>query len=86
MLYDQKSNVLEYVPQTGQHIPQHWLEREIAQWVHHEGLDQFNPMSNAIRQEIKCAGIHPTDRTAHTTALAGTGNSSMGPPGRVRSA
>ena len=32
------------IPQTGYHIPrlllpvlEHWLEREIAQWVHHEG-------------------------------------------------
>ena len=34
------------IPQTGQYLPQylqhqlHWLEREMAQWVHHKGSSQ----------------------------------------------
>ena len=40
-----KGSFICIIPQTGQHIPQpllhivveHWVEREIAQWVHHEG-------------------------------------------------
>ena len=42
-----KGYFIYIIPQTGYHIPhttafvtpvvEHWLEREIAQWVHHEG-------------------------------------------------
>ena len=54
-------------------VVEHWLEREIGQWVH--------PMKDR-------SDDHPTDRITHTTAfcytsrgaLAGTRNSSMGPP------
>ena len=59
-------------PQTGEHIPlpvvEHWLERKIAQWVHHEGLIQWliTLCVNALTTELHLAptfykGVPPTN-------------------------
>ena len=33
-------------------VMDHWLEQEIAQWVHHEGLIRL-PIANALTMEIQ---------------------------------
>ena len=76
---------------------EHWLEREIAQWVHHEGSirQHIAPRANALTTELHLAPdirwrVHILkDSTYHGLcytsrgALAGTRNSSMGPPWRI---
>ena len=39
LLISSKGSFICIIPQTGLHTPVvgHWLELEIAQWVHHEG-------------------------------------------------
>ena len=104
-------------------VMEHWLEWEIAQWVHHEGLIRrpIAPWANACTTELhlapmfrevhlltfesRCCHIgysfwwtarillyapsHRQDSTYHGLcytshgALAGTRNSSMGPPWRI---
>ena len=60
-------------------VVEHWLEREIAQWVHHEGSirPQIAPWANALTTEL-----HLAPYTSHG-ALAGARNSSMGQPWRI---
>ena len=60
-------------------VREHWLEQEIAQWVHHEGSIQqlISPRANALTTEL-----HLAPYTSHG-ALAGTRNSSMGQPWRI---
>ena len=38
-------------------VVEHWLEREIAQWVHHEGSIQrpIAPLANALTTELHLA-------------------------------
>ena len=38
-------------------VVEHWLEREIAQWVHHEGsiLRPITPCANALATEVYLA-------------------------------
>ena len=94
-------------------VVEHWLEREIAQWVHpHEGSIRrpiapwanalplsYVPLPNCIAEREKIYGYMASDMWLRTilivrketrcrhigysyrlTALAGTRNSSMGPP------
>ena len=40
---------------------EHWLEREIAQWVHHEGLSirrPIAPRANVLTTELHLAPSH----------------------------
>ena len=55
----------------------HWLEWEIAQWVHHEGLIQW-PIANALTMELHLA---PTvyQWVLHTTWLYSALNSICNP-------
>ena len=60
-----KGSFIWTIPQAGQHIPrpfvtpvvEHWLEREIAQWAHHEGSIRWPiaPWANALTTELHLA-------------------------------
>ena len=61
-------------------VVEHWLEREIAQWVHHEGSIRWPiaPWANTLTTELYLAPLitetvfhiyHSTNRIAHTTAF-----------------
>ena len=56
-------------------VVEYWLEREIAQWVHHEGSIRrpIASLANALTTEIHLA-------PASYGVQAGTRNSSVGPP------
>ena len=49
-------------------VVEHWLEQEIAQWVHHEGLIQqsITPLANALTTELH---LSPNSRKGGTYRL-----------------
>ena len=60
------------IPQTGYHVTpvmEHWLERDIAQWVHHEGLIRrpIAPWANALTTELHLAPHTHTHKDRQTT-------------------
>ena len=72
-------------------VVEHWLQREIAQWVHHEGsiwwpnapwVDAlaWSHISLPKHQEFN---FQMNKRTFMTIALVGPRNTSMGPPWRI---
>ena len=68
-----KGSFICIIPQTGWHIPrpllhQHWLEWEIAQWVHHEGSiwQPIAPWANALTTELHLASPPPPPQHRHT--------------------
>ena len=66
---------------------EHWLEREIAPWVHHEGSIRrpIAPWANALTVWLWNTQIMKEVSHCYTSrgALVGTRNSSMGPPWRI---
>ena len=49
-------------------VVEHWLEREIAQWVHHEGSIRrpIAPWANALTTELHLAPLHTTNVLHYT--------------------
>ena len=49
----------------------HWLEREIAQWVHHEGSIRhpITPWANTLTTELHLAPVRDQSQTAHTLVI-----------------
>ena len=46
-------------------VVEHWLEREVAQWVHYEGSIR-RPIANALTTELYLAPNKQTDRQTDT--------------------